>query len=208
MSSSMFFARANQFKIWDRGNFNFPNICLTPNHEYMDGVKTWHSWTIGVTDCQTESLKNIPKNEKMKLVNCQPGCAGVRQRCQVWVAPTFPTWRNVFQELQRQRQLGNKRFHTQCKLGTGGAVLHTGPGCHQIIAPTKESIAATKRGDKVTLTLGGCDSLWALFQESPTTAGRDRPLRWSEVEWGGERGGRGGAGWQHGFCGLRLVTPI
>ena len=125
----------------------------------------------------------FPKNEKMKLVNSRPCCAGVRQRCQIWVAPTFPTWRNVFQELQRQRQtqtgdgrgytrpggdqincsdqrgdkvtlsfggcdslwsfsknckdkdkrkLGNKRFHTQRKLGTGGVVLHTGPGGHQI----------------------------------------------------------------------------
>ena len=31
-----------------------------------------------------------------------------------------------------KRKLGLKRFHAQRKLGTGGAVLHTGPGCHQI----------------------------------------------------------------------------
>ena len=77
-------------------------------------------------------------------------------------------------------------------LGREGRCCTQGQDVFKLIAPTKRINCSHQRADKVTLTLGGCDSLWALFQESPTTAGRDRPLRWSEVGRGGGRGGEGG----------------
>ena len=56
-----------------------------------------------------------------------------------------------------------KRFpriaKTNANWGREGRCCTQGQDVIKLIAPTKESIAATKRGDKVTLTLGGCDSL-------------------------------------------------
>ena len=139
MSSSMFLAKVNQFKFLDRGYSNFPNICFTPNHEYIERVLGWK------LDTREQWCHKLPKRKPQKL--------GTFQKMKRWnwliadhVAPVSGSVAR-YESLQRfqrdetfsknckdkdKRKLGNKRFHTQRKLGTGGVVLHTGPGGHQI----------------------------------------------------------------------------
>ena len=134
MSSPIFLAKVNQFKFWDRGYSNFPNICFTPNHEYIERVLGWK------LDTREQWCHKLPKRKPQKL--------GTFQKMKRWnwliadhVAPVSGSVAR-YESLQRFQR--DETFSKNCKdkdkrkLGTGGATH--GQEVIKLIAATKEEI--------------------------------------------------------------------